>query len=141
MKRDWTEVIRYALVGAVSNLLLYVVYLILGDLAMMAPSAAMTTTYVLGVLASFLMHRRLTFRVTGKVSRPFFRFVLAHIVGYLLNLSLLAWLVDQLGYPHQVVQGGAIFIVAFVLFLLFKYFVFANNSIESNKPRNSKVIT
>jgi hypothetical protein len=52
--------------------------------------------------------------------------VLAHVVGYCLNLSLLLVFVGKLGYPHQWVQGAAILIVACYLFLAFKFFVFRN---------------
>ena len=34
---------------------------------------------------------------------------------------------DQLGYPHQVVQAVAIFVVARILYLLFRYYVFLDH--------------
>jgi len=47
-----------------------------------------------------------------------------HPIGYLANLALLYVFTDRLGYPHQVVQAAAIFVVAGILFLLFRFFVF-----------------
>lgn len=52
------------------------------------------------------------------------RYVIAHCIGYLINLSILILMVDKFGYPHQWVQAAAIFIVAGFLFLMFKFFVF-----------------
>jgi len=52
------------------------------------------------------------------------RYVIAHCIGYLLNLSILIVFVDKLGYAHQWVQAIAIFVVAAFLFLAFKVFVF-----------------
>lgn len=52
------------------------------------------------------------------------RYVIAHCIGYLLNLSILIVFVDELGYAHQWVQAIAIFVVAAFLFLAFKVFVF-----------------
>jgi putative flippase GtrA len=125
------ELFRYGLVGLTSNMLLYVCYLMLSELRALTPSTAMTITYVFGVLISFSMHKQLTFRFTGARTRAFYRFLLAHVLGYLLNLSVLAWCVDKYGYPHQIVQGVAICVVAMVLFLLFKYLVFANDVTRS----------
>jgi hypothetical protein len=34
---------------------------------------------------------------------------------------------DKWGFPHQAVQASAIFVVALILFLMFKYFVFPDS--------------
>jgi putative flippase GtrA len=124
------QLIRYGLVGLTNNLLIYVGYLVLSDIFMIAPKVSMTITYVSGVLLSYSMNKQWTFRFAGAKARSFSRFIAVHIFGYFLNLLILWLCVDHLGYPHQVVQGGAILLVAIILFVLFKYFVFTKEPVE-----------
>lgn len=125
------QFIRYGMVGLTSNPLIYAVYLMLSDYFMIAPKVSMTITYVSGVLLSFLLNKKWAFQFAGTLFHPFVRFIAAHSVGYILNLFILWLCVDHLGYPHQFVQGGAILLVAIVLFVLFKYFVFTNKQGEA----------
>jgi uncharacterized membrane protein (GlpM family) len=57
-----------------------------------------------------------------------------HASGYLCNLAILRVFVDRLGYPHQIVQAVAIFVVAAYLFLAFKMFVFVTPTNAQEKP-------
>jgi hypothetical protein len=56
------------------------------------------------------------------------RYFTAHFFGYFINLTILFIFVDQLGYGHQWVQAFAVFVVAGMLFIVFKFFVFTNMS-------------
>ena len=53
---------------------------------------------------------------------PFF--TLTYAVGYLVNLLALYFLVDKVGLPHHLVQGVMIFILAMLLFVALRYWVF-----------------
>ncbi len=59
------------------------------------------------------------------------RYVIAHCLGYSINLSIQLIMVDVFGYPHQLAQALGICVVAMFLFLAFKYFVFVNT--DQNK--------
>jgi hypothetical protein len=52
------------------------------------------------------------------------KYILIYSLAYLLNLTALLVSVDNLGYPHQVVQGVMILSIALMLFLLQKFWVF-----------------
>ena len=52
------------------------------------------------------------------------RYGLAYLVGYGLDWLLLHVFVDELGYPHQLVQAAAALIVAAYLFPTLRLFVF-----------------
>ena len=84
----------------------------------------MTLLYGVGAAVGFFGNRNLTFEHEGSVMRAGGRYVIAHGVGYMINLSILILFVDRLGYAHQWVQALAVFIVAAFLFLAFKIFVF-----------------
>lgn len=118
-----TQLFRYALVGLLSNAAGYLAYLAFTYLGG-TPKVTMTFLYGLGAAVSFFGNRSLTFEHQGSIVGAGVRYVIAHCIGYLFNLSILIVFVDKLGYAHQWVQAIAIFIVAAFLFLAFKIFVF-----------------
>lgn len=123
MKFHSSAFIRYATVGVVSNLTGYVIYIAL-NLAGVGPKLAMTLTYGVGVLQTFLFNRRWSFRFNGTVGPALLRYIIAYGLGYLINFVALVWLVDRLGLSHVVVQGVMILIIATMLFLAQRYWVF-----------------
>lgn len=117
------QLIRFGIVGAVSNAAMYFIYLLITHLGV-GPKIAMTLVYVIGASIGFVGNRTWTFTHSGSSIGAALRYALAHFLGYLLNFLILFTFVDQLGYAHQWVQAGAIIIVAGFLFIVFKYFVF-----------------
>lgn len=117
------QLIRYGLVGVVSNLTIYIVYLLITFLGV-EPKLAMTLVYIIGASIGFIGNRKWTFAHRGDSASAVLRYVLAHLFGYLLNFLILFSFVDRLGYAHQWVQAVAIIVVAGFLFIVFKYFVF-----------------
>lgn len=117
------QLLRFALVGILSNLVGYLIYLLITYLGL-GPKVTMTLLYAIGASLGFWGNRTITFRHREKSLAVGMRYILAHSVGYLINLILLHTLGDRLGYPHQLVQAFAILTVAGFLFVAFKYFVF-----------------
>jgi putative flippase GtrA len=91
--------------------------------------------YGTGSVAGFFGNRRLTFAHEGSLLGAGARYVIAHCLGYFINLGLLVIMVDQLGYPHQGVQALAILVVAAYLFLALKFFVFANLDLSNARKQ------
>lgn len=119
----YKEFLRFAVVGVISNGVLYAAYLV-ATAAGAAPKIAMSVLYCLGVAATFCFNKRWSFDFSGGNRGPFVRYCLSYVVGFVLNLLTLHILVDRLGYPHQLVQGLAVVEVAVILFLLHKLWVF-----------------
>jgi len=117
------QLIRYGLIGVASNAAIYLVYLLLTYLGMEA-KFAMTVVYLIGASIGFVGNRNWTFAHRGGSSRAVLRYVLAHVFGYIVNFLILYIFVDRFGYAHQWVQAAAIIIVAGMLFVIFKFFVF-----------------
>lgn len=117
------QLIRYGLVGMVSNLTIYFVYLLITYLGV-EPKTAMTLVYIIGASIGYIGNRKWTFAHHGNFTSAALRYVSAHFFGYLLNYMILFVFVDRFGYAHQWVQAVAIIIVASFLFIVFKYFVF-----------------
>jgi len=117
------QFLRYAAVGLASNLTLYSLYLVLTG-TIFEPKSAMTITYAFGVLMTFLFNRRWTFNHQGSEGHSLLRYVIAYAFGYVLNVSALLLFVDYLKFRHEIVQGCMIILLAILLFLLQKYWVF-----------------
>jgi putative flippase GtrA len=120
------QLLKYGIVGVASNAIGYLIYLGITYLGV-APLIAMTALYSVGAFVGFVGNRRLTFSHSGNALASGVRYVLAHIVGYFLNLSMLLIFVHHLGFPHQLVQAVAILVVAAFLFIAFKTFVFRSD--------------
>lgn len=117
------QFLRYAVVGLLSNAAIYGSYLVLtywgGE-----PKLVMTGLYVVGILQTYILNRRWSFRFSGALAPAFFRYTAAYLLGYLVNLVGLWVLVDRVGLPHQWVQGLMIVLVAAMLFACQKFWVF-----------------
>lgn len=122
--RSHTQFLRYAMVGVVSNLLLYLAYLGLAGMGM-GHKTAMTLLYILGVFSTFFANRAWSFKHQGTPHTAFLRYIIVYVLGYGLNLTLLLVAVDHLQFPHRYVQAVSIVLVAISLFLMHKYWVFA----------------
>ena len=123
MKRLSVQLFRYATVGLISNIVGYIIYIGL-TFVNLEPKLAMTLTYGVGVLQTFLFNRRWSFRFTGTVAPALVRYIAAYASGYFINLLALMLLVDRMGLSHVLVQGFMILIIATMLFLAQKYWVF-----------------
>lgn len=115
--------LRFLLVGASNNLAMYGLFVLL-TLAGVAAIPAATITYALGMVISFVAHRRYTFGHRGDRGPAIARFVLANVAGYALNVALLHALVSQLGWQAIPAQVLAVAVVAAALFVAMKLWVF-----------------
>jgi len=114
---------RYSFVGILNNSWGYFLYLFVTWLGM-DPRLAVTMLYPVAAVSAYFAHAKYSFNYqTGRTSAKF-RFILAQIIGYLVNIIMLSVLVERFEYPHQMVQAAAIFVIAGVLFFLFRFYVF-----------------
>lgn len=118
------QLLRFGMVGLATNAAGYLVYLLVTSLGA-PPKAAMTVLYAVGASLGFFGNRRYTFRHEGTALSTGWRYLLAHGCGYLLNLAIQLLVADHLGYPHELAQGLAVFVVAAFLFAAFRFVVFA----------------
>jgi putative flippase GtrA len=115
--------LRFLVVGASNNAAMYGLFIVLSLVGVGAIPAA-TVTYLLGMGVSFFFHRRWTFRHSGHPASAAARFLAANAAGYAVNVALLWYFVHQLDLPQIPVQFGAIAVVAVLLFVLMRSWVF-----------------
>jgi len=118
------QIWRYSILGILNNLLSYLIYLVL-TLFWLDPKVALTIMYPIAAAIGYFGHSKYTFTYNGHNSHGLARYVIAHLIGYWTNIGMLYLFWNRLGYPHQLVQAVAIVVVAGVLFLLYRYFVFS----------------
>lgn len=126
MGKSTLQLFRYGAVGLVSNSVIYLLYLLVTFLGA-EPKKAMTLLYIVGASIGFIGNRRWTFAHYGPFTQTVMRYMVSHVLGYLLNYVVIFIFVDFLKYAHQGVQAVAIVVVAVFLFIIFKYYVFPKN--------------
>ncbi len=117
------QFIRYVLVGVVVNAALYGTYLLL-TWWILGSKTAMTITFSVGLLLSFLANRRLTFRHRGDEIAALGRFLACYAIVYLIDFIALWVFAGHLRVPHQIVQGCAVLTLPLPAFMMQKYWVF-----------------
>jgi putative flippase GtrA len=117
------QFIRYVLVGLGLNAALYATYLLL-TWRIMGSEAAMTITFSVGTLLSFLTNRNLTFRHRGDLLAALRRFLACYAILYLMDFVALWVFAGQMGVPHQIVQGCLILVLPLLAFIMQRYWVF-----------------
>jgi putative flippase GtrA len=117
---------RFVIVGLASNLVLYLIYLLITALGLRY-KIAMTLLYVIGTLQTFALNAHWTFQHGSNNKAALVKYFFSYGACYFINISALIVLVDHFGLPHQVVQGIMILIIAVVMFLLQKFWIFTSS--------------
>ena len=126
--RLFRQLVSFSVVGISSNLVGYGAYLALAETSL-GPKLAVAILYPIGVTVSYIGNRRFTFRYDkGQFFPKGVRYLAVYAFGYFLNLLLINWLVETLGFPHQIVQIIAILLVALTSFVMLRVFVFVRSS-------------
>lgn len=122
------QTFRFAVVGLTSNALLYLCYILFTWMGL-TPSTSMTVVFVIGTLQSFYFNKSWTFGKKQRGLHYLAKYAVLYIAAYMFNVAILHVMVDQLSYPHQLVQGMAIIVIGLLLFLVQRYWVFSSTAI------------
>lgn len=117
------EFVRYALVGVARNGLGYLLYFLFTTLGV-SPILYITISYPVHLGLGYYFNKKWSFNHTGRISTSAMRYLIAYIACYVLNVAALKFFNGYLGYSHLIVQAVAILTIAFLLFLVQKYWVF-----------------
>jgi putative flippase GtrA len=124
-KSTLVQLFYYGLIGIISNVSGYLVFLLITSYRI-GPKIAMTCLYFVCAGISYFSNWRFTFNGSGSFKTTGYRFIFAHLLGYSINFLSLLLFVDYLGYPYCIIEAMAILMVAVFLFLTFKFFVFTS---------------
>lgn len=122
-KRINLQIIRFATVGLISNIILYIVYLLL-TAAGLGYKLAMSLLFAVGVLQTFIFNNSWTFSNETHIQSAFVKYVAVYVLAYAFNLSALMFFVDWLMFPHELIQGVTIVFIAACMFIVQRWWVF-----------------
>ena len=114
----------FILVGVVNTALGYSVIFGCLYLAGMSPEFSNIIGYLIGLVASYFLHRNYTFRSKRQRKAEFFNFIVVFLIAYTANLATLIILVRALEAHAGLSQiiAGAVYVAA--SYLLNKNYVF-----------------
>lgn len=124
VRNTFLQAARFGVVGLASNGVGFCLYLLLTWLGI-GPKLAMSMLFCVGTLQTFVFNKRWSFQYRGQDRMVMVRYLTAYCIGYLINLIALVALVDGLHFRHDAVQGAMILVVAALMFLLQKFWVFS----------------
>ena len=122
-QKTLVEFFRFSVVGIVSALVVYSLYLLITAAGVM-PKLVMSLLYFFNAMICFLCNWRWVFTNSQQFLKASGKYFFSQLMGYVLNLMVLEIVANQLGYPHQLAQALGMIIVGVFLFIAFKYYVF-----------------
>ncbi len=123
------ELIRYAAVGAATNVFGFLLYALFTTLGV-SPVLTISIFYPIYTGLAFYLNKKWSFNHKGRISATAVRYMIAYIGCYVLNVTVLKYFSGYLGYSPLVVQAVAVFVIALLLFLAQKYWVFRTRGIS-----------
>jgi putative flippase GtrA len=119
------EFIRYAVVGAATNVFGFMLYVLITTLGV-SPVLTISIFYPVHVGTAFYLNKKWSFSHEGRISTSAVRYLIVYLFCYVSNVSVLKFFSGYLGYSHLIVQAITIIVIALLLFLAQKHWVFKN---------------
>jgi putative flippase GtrA len=116
--------LRFGVVGLLNTVLGLAVIFVAKAVLGMGDLAANFSGYGIGLICSFLLNRRWTFRHDSRAFAAFWRFAVAFAVAYGLNLATVFGLRDAIGLNSYLAQASGIVPYAISFYLMSAYYVF-----------------
>jgi|HigsolmetaAR201D_1030396.scaffolds.fasta_scaffold00843_5 putative flippase GtrA len=107
--RAAAQFVLFLLVGIVNTALHFCTFVLLFRIFGVPLLVASASGYAVGLLNSYVLNRRFTFRVQGRARRSeFLRFLAVNVLSLGVNLAVLALLTRGMGMSPELAQGVAI---------------------------------
>lgn len=117
---------RFLAVGAFNTAFAYGLFLLFEWVLDGRYLLSLVLSYVVATLVAFVLHRRLTFGVSGRerMLADFLRFESVYVVMLAVNALLLGLLVGLLGWPSWIAQALSLVVTTVMSYLGHKFFSF-----------------
>ncbi|MFG0631966.1 GtrA family protein [Pseudomonas sp. xss_2] len=130
------QVVRYAIAGVVNTGLGYGVFWLLLKLVGVNAEIANAVGYCVGLISAFVLNRVFVFGVSSATLTMVFRFFVAFMIAYIINLLVLVGLYRFLGVSAEIAQIFAMAIYTLSFYILNKTYVFNQLHNVSAKSEN-----
>lgn len=128
------EFIRYAAVGVGTNVCGFLIYVLFTTLGV-SPVLTISIFYPIYLGLAFYLNKKWSFSHKGHISRTAVKYLIAYFCCYILNVAVLKFFNEYLGYSHLIVQAITIIVMALLLFLVQKYWVFKLQGISISREQ------
>ena len=119
------QFLKFCLIGIINNFLGYIFFFFLLKLGI-SYILSLTLTYFLSLLFSFFMQSFFTFKSRNNKYVKLFKFYFIYFLMFLLNFMYLYFLKENFNINAEIGQLIIIPQIAFINFILLRYFVFRN---------------
>ena len=116
------QIVRYYSAGLVTNIVGYIIFLLLVSIGIECKLAA-SLIYLVGVLISFYINREYVFVSNVSFGSSVPMLILMMFLGYVINMSILFCFVDVLAFDPGIVQLMSALIVSLYFFIFNRFFV------------------
>lgn len=123
------QALRFGLVGLVSNIALYALFLIALSLDLDS-KIVVTILYLTGLSATYILNRRWSFECRGSMAKSGKRYIVLYGSLYLTNVALIWAFVDHLGVSPAALQACVMLIFIPIAFLMQRYWVFSPQMLD-----------
>ena len=121
------EFIRYACVGAATNVVGFLLYALFTALDL-SPVLTISIFYPIYIGLAFSLNKKWSFSHQGHISTSAVRYLIAYVGCYVLNVTALKYFNGYWGYSHLLVQAAAVVVIVPLLFLTQKLWVFRDDA-------------
>jgi putative flippase GtrA len=125
-KTTMGTIVRYLIVGTLTNLFWYGIYII-GTWSGVPPLAMATISYLLAVVTSYAFNRQWSFSSSRPHAQAGPRYIVAYGIGYLNQMAWLYGLTYGLAIRHEISQLLAAGTTAILIFGILRFWVFATS--------------
>lgn len=125
------ERIRFVIIGLINTIIRYLIFVIIGVvIGITHYQITLLLSWLLSSLTAFLGYKILVFRSSGSHIKEYIKSLIIWTISYLINASLLGFLVEQFSINAYIGQAIVILLITIINYLLFKHFAF-------RKPHNN----
>jgi putative flippase GtrA len=118
------SLVRFALTGVLNTLVGLGTIFALKWFVDMNDNAANFLGYGVGLLVSYLVNSRWTFRYRQSLVSVLPQYLLMILIAYLVNLAVVRWCIDTLQLNSYAAQGCGVLPYAAISYVLLRWFVF-----------------
>jgi putative flippase GtrA len=135
LRKQAKQVIRYGLVGALTNGLAFFGYLVLVSFKL-TPEISAFLLYIIAAVTGYFANYRWTFNSNEIHRKAMPKFLFSHLIGATSQYAIIAIVHRGLRLPHQLAQIISLGCVSILLYLLLNIYVFSPASTPCSRPRN-----
>ncbi len=121
------EIFRYLLAGTINTIVGYCIFLVMLYIVNVNPYYSNIVGYIFGLIIAYILNKLFVFKNKTTTKTSIYRFFIAFILSFFINLFVLFIFVDILNQSPAISQIVAMTFYTIIFYLLNKFYVFKGN--------------